>query len=94
MYNNEPRSRAKDAMQTNRFNWYLNPLVPGRCDCDLKWVISYLISRVDILSFCCVTVLKWIPQDPIGSVNGLIPSGNKPLIEPVLSNISDAIRYL
>ena len=32
-------------------------------------------------------------DDDIGSVNGLVPSGNKPLPEPVLTKISDVICY-
>ena len=39
--------------------------------------------------------LRWMPEDftdvNIGSGNGLVPSGNKPLSEPVLTKISNAI---
>ena len=42
-------------------------------------------------------VLTWTPQDltddkvNIGLGNGLVPAGNKPLPEPVLTKISNAI---
>ena len=44
------------------------------------------------------TALRWMPLDltddksvNIGSGNGLVPSGNKPLPEPMLNQISVAI---
>ena len=52
----------------------------------------------DILSIQINITLEWMPEERNvdrnhvpGSGNGLVPSGNKPLHEPVLSNISEAI---
>ena len=41
----------------------LNSLVPGRCGCDLKLMISKPISRIDILSTCLEIALTWMPHD-------------------------------
>ena len=71
----------------------LNSLTPGRCGCNLKSVMFKLISRIDILSISCEIAPRWMPQDliwwlvNIGSGNGLVPSGNKPLPEPMLTKI-------
>ena len=45
---------------------------------------------IDIWSIPCEITLGWMLQDladkvNIGSGNGLVPSGNKPLPEPVLT---------
>ena len=40
--------------------------------------------------------LKWLSldfTDDIGSSNGLVPSGNKPLPEPMLTKTSDAMLH-
>ena len=60
-----------------------NSLVPGRCGSNPKFPNSYqgYIS--------CEIVIWWMPQDlNIGSANGWVPSDNKPLPEPVLTEIS------
>ena len=52
---------------------------------------------IDDLCSSCEIVLTWMPQDltddkvNIGSGNGLVPSGNKPLPEPMLTQIYVAI---
>ena len=33
---------------------------PGRCGCNLKWVIFKFISRIDSLSIFCKTDISWI----------------------------------
>ena len=37
--------------------------------------------------------LKWVPQNPIGSSNGLVPAGSKPLHKPALTQISVTIWW-
>ena len=64
---------------------YINSLTPGRCSCNLKLIIFKLMSRIDVLSLSCEIVLRWMPHwwfIKIGSDNGLVPPGNKPLPEP------------
>ena len=59
------------------------------------WIFKHILG-IDILSI----QVKWhwkIPEDTVDDrsrvvkVNGLLPSGSKPLPEPVLTKISDAI---
>ena len=55
-----------------------------------------LISRLDISSIAHVIALMWMPRRHlclvnIGSGNGLVPPGSRPLPEPVLAKFSDAI---
>ena len=40
--------------------WLFNSLVPGRCRCDIKFVIFKLISRIVILSISCEIALRWM----------------------------------
>ena len=74
-----------------------NSLAPGR----FEYNFIYVIFRTDFndwwlrhLLWNCphmiVTGLHWWSVN-IGSVNGLVPSGNKPLPEPMLTQISVAI---
>ena len=48
------------------------------------------------MSISSAIAFKWMAQDPsrdkvnIGSGNGLVPSGNKPLPEPMLTQTSAA----
>ena len=81
----------------------INSLAPGRCCCNLKFVIFKLISRIDISKISFEIALRsaasgerqmtslMISQYNIGSGNGLVPSGNKPLSEPMLTQIYAAI---
>ena len=67
----------------------------GKCDSNLKLVIfKFIIKHIDILSISCVIALVWMPQlrphwwlFNIDSGNGLVPSGNKPLPAPVMTQI-------
>ena len=49
----------------------------------------------DIFTISSETALRWISQDllqdNIGSGNGMVPSGTKPLHAPLLSKLYDAI---
>ena len=54
--------------------------------CDFKCVNFKCCLGIDILSIQVVIILEWMPYDlvdgkqgSIGSSNGLVPSGNKPL---------------
>ena len=69
----------------------LNSLAPGGFDYSLKLVNSKLISKINISSIFlwnCYQVNATKPHWSlvnIGSGNGLVPSGNKPLPEPMLT---------
>ena len=69
----------------------INSLAPGRSESDSKNVIFNLVLLIGIFRSSHDNVLRWMPQDltddqvNIGSGNGLVPSGNKPLPEPVLT---------
>ena len=68
---------------------YVNSLDLVRCSCNIDLVIFISISRILCISY------EICPQDTwphlwivnIGSGNGLVPSGNKPLPEPLLTHI-------
>ena len=51
----------------------------------------------DIVSISCETALAWIAQDlteeNIGSGNGLVPSGNKAIPEPVKPYFNDSTAH-
>ena len=93
---NTPSNRATITTDAQHHWLYkINSLVLGRCDCNFKLVILKLVSMIDILSISCEIALKgvnvirpygWLVN--IGSVNGLVPSGNKPLPEPMLTQSS------
>ena len=75
-----------------------NSLAPGKFERNMKYVIFKRIFFSDwwlrYLLWSCpnmnVTGLYWWSVN-IGSGNGLVPSGNKPLPEPMLTQISVAI---
>ena len=77
------------------YSW-INSLTPRICRCNLNLVIFKLLSR--ILSISSETALRVNETRPhrwlvnIGSGNGLVLSGNKPLPEPVLTQ-SDVIIW-
>ena len=72
----------------------INSLIPGRswrCGCNLKCVIFNPFIWINVLSFSCEIVLRWMPHwwlIDIVSGNCLVPSGNKPLLEPMLAEIA------
>ena len=60
-------------------------IVPcSKCGCGFKVVIFKLIIELLCWAFCII-IVRWMPQNSIGSGNGLVPSGNKPLPEPMLT---------
>ena len=67
------------------------------CDIELHVVIFKLISKVDIWRISCEIAHRWIPQDwwlaKIVSGNGPVPSGSKPLPEPILTKFYITISH-
>ena len=58
--------------------------------------LSEHMLTIKVMSTSCEIALRWVVQntfDDVGSGNGLVPSGNKPLPEPVLSQIYVTIWY-
>ena len=41
----------------------INTLAPGRCKCNIKYILFKLIPWIDILSISCEIALGWMPQD-------------------------------
>ena len=73
-------------MHVARKNIDNNSLAPGGFDYSLKWVNFKIISKMNISIFYEVyatTPHWWLVN--IGLGNGLVPSGNKPLPERVLT---------
>ena len=89
-------ARDQNAHKYTKFN----SLAPGEFDYSLKLVNFKLISTVNILKYFlwnCYqvnattgTTSHWSLVN-IGSGNGLVLSGNKPLPEPMLTKIPVAI---
>ena len=76
----------------------INSLAPGRSGCDSKIGIFNLVLLIGIFRSSHDNALRWMPQDltvNIDSGNGLVPSGNKPLPEPMLTQFLVALwrRY-
>ena len=76
----------------------LNSLAPEKFEWNFKHVIFKQILVIDGWGISCEITLQWMSLTGlhwwsvnIGSGNGLVPSGNKPLPEPVLTKISNAI---
>ena len=87
----------------NHVTSIINPLTPGSCDCNLQLISFKLVFGID---FCisCEIACRWIQQDltdetwlvnvNIGSGNGLVPTGIKPLPEPMLTKFYDKMASL
>ena len=62
----------------------------GRCGSNFKSIIFKRMLRIKLVSTCEIA-LRWMPQNTfevnIGSGKGLVPSGNKPLPEHMLTLI-------
>ena len=75
----------------------LNSLGAGRFDSIFKKCDLHAIIQNNCLGTRCEFALRRMPQIltnqwiDIGSVNGLLPGGTKPLTEPMLSKVHDAI---
>ena len=71
---------------------WVNSLAPGRCGRNLKYLNFNLTSMINILSISYEIALRGMAQDliddqPVGSSSGLVPSGNNPLPEPMLTKM-------
>ena len=75
----------------------INSLAPGRSECDSKNVIFNVVLLIGIFRSSHDNALRRMPHDPIddkstfGSGNGLVPSGNKPLTDPMLTQFLVAL---
>ena len=79
-----------------RPQWF-NSLTPGRCSCIFKFVIFKLISMIYHEHFLWNCPQMNFRRPPwwlvnIGSGNGLVPPGNKPLPEPLLTQVYGITR--
>ena len=73
----------------------INQLAPKRSDCNIKFAIFKLRTKKDISSNSSkmnATRPHWWSVN-LGSGNGLVPSGNKPLPEPMLTKFYDIIWH-
>ena len=79
---------------------WVNSLAPGKCKRNFRHVIFKQILVIDDWGISCEIALIWMSLDftddqstlNIGSGNGLVPTGNKPLPEPMLTQIYVATR--
>ena len=77
----------------------INSLAPGRFELNFMYVILKLILVTDVWGISCRIALIWIATGlhwwsvNIDSGNGLVPSGNKPLPEPMLTKIPVTIWH-
>ena len=77
----------------------VNSSAPGKFEWNFMHVIFKQILVIDGWGIACKIALIWMSLDfidvrwsvNIGSGNGLVLSGNKPLLEPMLTQISVAI---
>ena len=74
-----------------QFGFNLNSLAPGKFEWNFRYVSFKQILVIDGWDISCaialisnVTGFHWGSVN-IGSGNGLVPSGNKPLPEPILT---------
>ena len=69
-----------------------NSLAPEKFEWNFRYAISNRILVIDGSGISCEIALIWMSLDftdavNIGSGNGLVPSGSKPLPEPMLTQI-------
>ena len=75
--------------------YYINSLSLGKYGYDFKCLVFKCHWVTDIENISHVIVIEWMPNNHtddnwhtevnIGSGNGLVPDGNKPLPEPALT---------
>ena len=73
---------------------FFNSLAPGRSEFDYKNVIFNLVLLIGIFRSSHDNALTWMPQDLTddkSTGNGLVRSGNKPLLEPMLTQFLVAL---
>ena len=54
---------------------------------NFKCVSLLLIVMIDIFSTAGEVALRWVPHDVTENMSPLVPTGNKPLPEPILAKI-------
>ena len=88
--------RSQSPYGVTRPQW-VNSLAPGIFKWNFVEIILKIISVIHGWGISFEIALRWMPLDiyswevNIGLGNGLVPSGNKPLPEPMLTQISVAI---
>ena len=82
------------------YAYHVMSLAPGRCGSNSKSVIFEHMLLIKFVSTSCEISLRWMPQNAfednsplVEEGNGLVPSGNKPLHQPMLTQISVSIWY-
>ena len=76
---------------------FINSLAPGKFELNLNYVILKRILMIDVWAISCEIALMWVSldfpddQSTLVQVMALVPSGNKPLPEPMLTQIYVAI---
>ena len=76
---------------------FVDSLAPGRCGSVFEVVIFDRMQRNKFMSTSCEIILRWMQESTFhyksinGSGNGLVLSDNKPLSEPMLTQIFVAI---
>ena len=71
--------------------YILNSLAPGRFEWNVYKTIFPLIPMIDIWSICWNVTPPYRLLVYIGSGDDLLPSSNKPLLEPMVTQISVGI---
>ena len=72
-------------VQTNLFKW----LASGRCSNFESVIFEHMLQMKFMIMSTATGHIWWLVN--IGSGNGLVVSGNKPLPEPMLTKCYDAI---
>ena len=79
--------------QKNLVSQRFDSLASWRCDSNCSSLISRHMLSIKFMGTYKIA-FRWMPKNRyvnIGSSNGLVPSGNKPLPEPMLIKFCDAI---
>ena len=77
---------------------WVNALALGKSECHFNYKIFQIIAVINGWDISCELALRWTSldltddEDNIGSGNGWVSSGNKPLPKPMVTHISVAKR--
>ena len=69
------------------WDWHFNSLFLGRSGCDVKNESFNLVLLISIFLSSYENVLRWMPPGLTDDNSTLVPDGNKPLREPILTHI-------
>ena len=78
------------SLKSHRGQW-VNSLVPDKCGSNSIIVISKHVLQLEFMSKFCKIALKWKPLNTFDDKSTLVPSDNKLLPEPKLTQIYVAI---